>query len=149
MRTSGFDHVSLPAADPDALINFYRGLGFPIVFEEDWRAGDKRFFAIQVGPDAKLNVHPPEFWQDESFQLRGPTALPGCMDICLRFEGSVEKAQAWLEAAGAPLEAGPYEQPGGVDGGTRLGVSVYTRDPDGNLVEFMTYPTPEPAPPRR
>ena len=85
-------------------------------------------------------MHPPEFWQDESFQLRGPTALPGCTDICLRFDGNVEEAQAWLEAAGAPLEAGPYEQPGGAGGGTRLGVSVYTRDPDGNLVEFMTYP---------
>ena len=139
MRTSGFDHVSLPTADPEALIEFYRGLGFPIVFEQEWRAGEKRFFAILVGPDAKLNVHPPELWQDQSFELRGPTALPGCTDICLRFDGTVEEAQAWLEAAGAPLEAGPYEQAGGAGGGVRRGVSVYTRDPDGNLVEFMTY----------
>jgi catechol 2,3-dioxygenase-like lactoylglutathione lyase family enzyme len=140
MRTSGFDHVSLPTADPDALIAFYRSLDFPILFEDDWRAGEKPFFAIVVGPDAKLNVHPPEFWQSESFTLRGPTAVPGCTDICLRFDGTVEEAQAWLAAAGAPLEAGPYEQPGGAGGGVRLGVSVYTRDPDGNLVEFMTYP---------
>jgi catechol 2,3-dioxygenase-like lactoylglutathione lyase family enzyme len=62
MRTTGFDHVSLPTADPDALIEFYRSLGFPILFEEDWRAGKRRMFAIQVGPDAKLNVHPPALW---------------------------------------------------------------------------------------
>jgi catechol 2,3-dioxygenase-like lactoylglutathione lyase family enzyme len=66
--------------------------------------------------------------------------VPGCTDLCLAFDGTVEEAQAWLEATGAPLEAGPYRQPGGAGGGVRMGVSVYTRDPDGNLIEFMTYP---------
>lgn len=33
-----------------------------------------------------------------------------------------------------------FDQPGGADAGQREGTSVYTRDPDGNLIEFMTHP---------
>jgi catechol 2,3-dioxygenase-like lactoylglutathione lyase family enzyme len=45
-----------------------------------------------------------------------------------------------LAKAGAKIAYGPLDQPGGGDRGRRQGTSVYTRDPDGNLVEFMTYP---------
>ena len=45
-----------------------------------------------------------------------------------------------LNAAGAEATFGPYNQQGGADGGQRMGTSIYTRDPDGNLLEFMTYP---------
>ena len=82
----------------------------------------------------------PEFWQDQAFKLRGPTALPGCGDLCFRFHGTIAEAEAMLRDAGLTPEFGPVKQRGGADGGQRQGESIYVRDPDGNLLEFMTYP---------
>jgi catechol 2,3-dioxygenase-like lactoylglutathione lyase family enzyme len=46
-------------------------------------------------------------------------------------------AIAAIRAAGASIEEGPV----GREGGRNVeGNSVYTRDPDGNLVELMVYP---------
>ena len=42
----------------------------------------------------KINVHAPELWHDERFALRGPTAVPGCGDLCFRWSGSVDDAIA-------------------------------------------------------
>jgi catechol 2,3-dioxygenase-like lactoylglutathione lyase family enzyme len=140
MPIRGFDHVALPTRDPEALIAFYRRLGFPIIYEQEWRSGELPIFAIQVGPDAKINVHPPEMWQDPSFEARGPTALPGCGDLCFVFDGSIDDAVKLIRDAGAEISYGPFDQKGGGLAGQREGTSVYTRDPDGNLIEFMTYP---------
>ncbi len=140
MPVRGFDHVSLPTADPDACIAFYRRLGFAIIGEDAWRSGDARWFGIQVDDHVKINVHPPDFWQDPAFTLRGPTAQPGCGDLCFFFDGSIDDAQRMLHDAGCEIAFGPVDQPGGADAGHRPGTSIYTRDPDGNLLEFMTYP---------
>ena len=140
MSILGFDHVSLPTGDPEALIAFYRSLGFEILYEQEWRSGDFPMFAIQVGPDSKINVHPPAMWQNPDFEAKGPTARPGCGDLCFAFGGSIEGAQEWIRGAGAEIAYGPFDQRGGGRAGQRLGTSVYTRDPDGNLLEFMTYP---------
>ncbi len=140
MPVRGFDHVALPTADPEATIAFYRRLGFGIIHEDEWRAGDYPLFAIQVGEHAKINFHAPKLWQDPEFEAKGPTALPGCGDLCFVFDGSIEEAEALIREAGAEIAYGPFDQPGGADAGQRHGTSVYSRDPDGNLIEFMTYP---------
>ena len=140
MSIRAFDHVALPARDPEALIDFYQRMGFPIAYEQEWRAGDLPIFAVQVGKDAKINSHDPKLWQDPGFEARGPTAQPGCGDLCFVFDGTIEQAQDLIRKAGAEIVYGPFDQRGGGDGGQREGTSVYTRDPDGNLLEFMTYP---------
>lgn len=140
MPVTGFDHVALPARDPEALLDFYKKLGFGTIHEEEFRAGDYPIFAIQIGEDAKLNFHGPALWQDPSFEAKGPSAQPGCGDLCFVFDGSIDEAEALIRAAGGEIAYGPIDQPGGGARGTREGTSVYTRDPDGNLIEFMTYP---------
>ena len=95
---------------------------------------------MQIGPNAKLNVHPPKLWQNPRFTARGPTAMPGCGDICFYFDGTIEQAKQLILDAGAEIAYGPYDQKGGGHAGQRDGTSVYTRDPDGNILEFMTYP---------
>lgn len=141
MPVIGWDHVSFPAGDPDALMAFYKALGFDTINEDEYRSGKYPLFAIAIGPNAKLNFHGPALWQDPKFEARGPSAQPGCGDFAFVFDGTIEEAIALIEAAGAKVEYGPYDQRGGAEKGTRMGTSVYTRDPDGNLVEFMTYPS--------
>jgi catechol 2,3-dioxygenase-like lactoylglutathione lyase family enzyme len=139
MRVRGFDHVSLPTRDVETCIAFYKKLGFPILYEDEWRAGNSRLIGIQVDEHSKINVHVPELWQNPTFKLKGPTASPGCGDLCFYFPGTIEEAQAYLQEAGCEIEFGPVEQRGGGKGGMRRGTSIYTRDPDDNLLEFMTY----------
>lgn len=138
MPIASFDHAAIPTAQPEEMLAFYTKLGFAAVHEEAWREGKSRFFSLAFG-DNKINVHPPEVWQNPEFTLRGPGALPGCGDFCFVWDGSIEDAKAMLDAAGAEIVAGPVEREGGRKLSSVVGTSLYTRDPDGNLLEFMVY----------
>ncbi|HLF91493.1 MAG TPA: hypothetical protein VI451_21290, partial [Anaerolineales bacterium] len=93
---------------------------------------------IQCG-DQKINLHEPAEWQDANFTLRGLAARPGCGDLCFVWEGALVALEAVLQQAGAPVIVGPMERFGGRQRGQAKGLSVYTRDPDGNLLEFIIY----------
>ncbi|GIT44119.1 MAG: hypothetical protein Ct9H300mP11_20550 [Chloroflexota bacterium] len=49
MSTVGIDHLAMPTANADRLIEFYKRLGFDINDEEEWRSGKANIFSIQVG----------------------------------------------------------------------------------------------------
>ena len=134
MPTAGIDHIAMPTANAERLIAFYKKLGFPINNEAEWRSGTARTFSIQVG-DSKINVHP----EGHTATLRGPTAMPGCTDICFVWDGSVEECQQMLQNAGVDVIQGPVQRAGGRGRGTTPSLSFYLRDPDQNLLEFMTY----------
>lgn len=134
MAIESFDHVALPTERPEELIAFYGALGFQVPDAAEWLASGVPFFAIHLGRQ-KINVHAPEMWQRAAFTLRGPSALPGCGDLCFVWSGGSEALHATLAAAGAEIIAGPIE----LEGGRGRGTSVYTRDPDGNLLEFIVY----------
>ncbi len=137
MPVSGFDHVAIPTADCARKIAFYEALGFEVDARR-WREENAPFFSIHFG-DNKINVHAPALWQNERFTLRGPTAEPGCGDFCFVWQGGLEALHGTLERAGAEIVEGPVERDGGRDGGRATGTSVYTRDPDANLLEFIVY----------
>lgn len=138
MAIVGFDHAAIPAEKTEELLAFYKRLGFAIIDEDRWRAGEYPLFAIQFG-DNKINVHPPELWTRPEFTLRGPTARPGCGDFCFVWDGALADLTALMQAAGAEVEVGPVRRAGGRGGGKAAGTSLYTRDPDGNLLEFIVY----------
>jgi len=134
----GFDHAAVPSADPEALIRFYGALGFGVPDLETFRAEDPLYFHIQFG-DNKLNVHTPKLWHKERFTLRGPTARPGCGDFCFVWSGTVASLRQALDAAGALVIEGPVPREGGRGAGHQTGTSIYSRDPDQNLLEFIVY----------
>ena len=138
MPIAAFDHAAIPTGQPEEMIAFYKRLGFSVVGEQQWREGKARTFAFAFG-DSKINVHPPDVWQSGRFTLRGPTAVPGCGDFCFVWDGGVDDAKALIESAGAEVIEGPVGRVGGRASGTATGTSVYTRDPDGNLLELITY----------
>jgi len=124
----GFDHVALPMQNSQAMLAFYRGLGFPVT--ENARA-----CSVYIG-DQMINFHQPATWQDPAFTLRAPAAKPPCGDLCFVWDGTPESLKTWLDRAGAKIIEGPV----GRQGGRKKGASsVYIRDPDGNLLEFMIY----------
>ena len=113
------------------MLSFYRALGFDV--------NDNRHrYSVHFG-DQKINFHGPEVWQTGRSTLRGPTAVPGCGDFCFVWEGSLESLRTMLAQAGAKIIEGPVERAGGRSGGNAKGKSLYVRDPDSNLLEFMIY----------
>ena len=112
MPTVGIDHIAMPTANAERLIEFYKRLGFTINDEAAWRAGEANIFSIQMG-DSKINVHPEGY----TASLRGPSAVPGCTDICFGWEGSVEACQKMLADAGVTVIEGPGPRRGARGGG--------------------------------
>ena len=141
MPVTRFDHVSLPIERTDEMIAFYEALGFDVVGVDRWRRGEHPLFSISFG-DNKINVHPEELVRrarsDPRF-LRGPAAAPGCGDLCFVWEGGVDALLALLRETATETIAGPVARVGGRGGGAQLGISVYVRDPDANLLEFISY----------
>jgi catechol 2,3-dioxygenase-like lactoylglutathione lyase family enzyme len=127
-KVSGFDHVALPMQNTDAMIAFYRRLGFQM-------AENTNAVSVYIGAQM-INFHRPSLWQNPSFTLRAPAAKPPCGDLCFVWDGSPASLKAMLDRAGATIETGPAARPGGR---RKTGSSVYVRDPDGNLLEFIVY----------
>ncbi len=124
------DHVAIPIQNVEEMVSFYRALGF------DVREGG-RIISIHFG-DQKINFHRPSLWQSGAFTLRAAAAMPPCGDFCWVWEGTPQSLADMLERASADIVA-EGERVGGRDGGNGVGQSVYTRDPDGNLLEFIRY----------
>jgi len=112
----------------EAMLAFYRGLGLQM--NETANA-----VSVYVG-DQMINFHRPTRWQDAAFTLRAPAAKPPCGDLCFVWDGTPASLKATLDRVGAKVIEGPVERQGGR---RKTAASVYVRDPDGNLLEFMIY----------
>lgn len=127
-RVSGFDHVAVPMQNAEAMVAFYRRLGFQMTENEN-------AVSVYIGSQM-INFHRPAHWQDPSFTLRAPGSKPPSGDFCFVWNGTAPGLKAWLDGAGVKIELGPVDRAGGR---RKTGSSTYVRDPDGNLLEFMIY----------
>ena len=124
MRISRLDHLVLTAGDMDATCAFYHDvLGMEVITF----AGGRK--ALAFG-DQKINLHQ----QGREFLPRAALPCPGSLDICLLSEQPMDQIISHLEDHGIPVEEGPVER----TGATGPILSVYFRDPDGNLIEVAT-----------
>lgn len=118
---SSIDHFVLTAGDVDATIDFYtRALGMTV----DTFAGGRR--ALCFG-DQKINLHQ----AGAEFEPKARTATPGSADFCLLSDVPVAEVAEHLGSEGVEVIEGPVPKAGA----TGALVSIYFRDPDGNLVE--------------
>ena len=119
------DHAVLHVSDWERSNAFYRNvMGAEIV------ARGAGFF-YRFGHQ-QLNLHGPGL--DPTPLARIPVQ-PGNSDLCFVWDGPVETAVRHLEAHGVSAELGPVAR----FGARGEGVSVYFRDPDGSLLEFISY----------
>lgn len=124
----GLDHLVLTVADLDATIRFYcEGLG---IGAEQFKPADRSTrWALTFG-DQKINLHP----ADAPFHPRAAAPTPGSADLCFVSETPLADWQRHLAAQGIPVIEGPIARTGAA--GPIL--SLYVRDPDGNLIEIST-----------
>lgn len=126
-RLQRLDHSVIAVSDWDRSNAFYRD----IVGAEILDVGGGRF-AYRVG-DTQLNVHGPGV--DVGSLIARIPVQPGNSDLCFVWPGPIEDAIAQLELRGVDVESGPMD----TFGARGRGVSVYFRDPDGSLLEFISY----------
>jgi catechol 2,3-dioxygenase-like lactoylglutathione lyase family enzyme len=88
-------------------------------------------WAYRLGAQ-QLNAHGPGV---DAHPLARDPVRTGNSDLCFRWPGSIEDAVAHLERHGVAVEEGPVTR----HGAAGQGVSVYFRDPDGSLMEFIAY----------
>jgi catechol 2,3-dioxygenase-like lactoylglutathione lyase family enzyme len=119
------DHVVIAVTDRRRSDAFYRDVLGADVVERDGRA----FY--RVG-DQQLNVHAARV--SPAAVARIPVA-PGGSDLCFEWLGPIADAVAHLGRLGVAIETGPLLRQGARGQGT----SVYVRDPDGSLLELISY----------
>ena len=84
--------------------------------------------------DNQLNCHGPGVDATPVAQM---PVMPGNSDLCFVWYGDIEGAVVHLAQHNVAVELGPIER----YGARGQGMSVYFRDPDGSLLEFISYPT--------
>ena len=131
MPVRALDHVAITCADIDATLEFYkRVLGATTLYEAEWRAGKIPVVILQVG-QCRMSIHSAA----APAKPHARVPMPGSEDVCFRFDGLIAEAIALLEKNRVEIVDGPVPRPA-ADG--KLGQSVYFRDPDGNLLEFLS-----------
>jgi catechol 2,3-dioxygenase-like lactoylglutathione lyase family enzyme len=125
MQIDSIDHFVLTVRSIETTCKFYsRVLGMQVVTF----GGDRK--ALQFGRQ-KINLHE----AGKEFEPKSLKPTPGAADFCLITEFPLEEVMAHLRFCNVQIIEGPVSKTGAR--GSLL--SVYIRDPDGNLVEVSNY----------
>ena len=139
MGIAAIDHWVLVVKDLEKTFAFYRKLGLEAGWQE--RPGGRGTRPIiRINDTQKLNLYVVGRYEIES-PTHAPGYATGSSDFCVRWEGTVQEAEDFLNQAGIPVLHEPVARSGAQGPGT----SVYVRDPDDNLIELITYGDPKHA----
>ncbi|HEY2072861.1 MAG TPA: VOC family protein [Gaiellaceae bacterium] len=121
------DHVVIAVTDWERSNRFYADvLGAEVVEISRGR------YAYRLDDGQQLNVHGPG---SSPVPRAADPVRSGNSDLCFVWDGTPEEAVKHLLAHGVEVELGPAKR----TGGRGDGMSVYFRDPDGSLLELISY----------
>jgi catechol 2,3-dioxygenase-like lactoylglutathione lyase family enzyme len=116
------DHLVLTVASIERTCDFYvRALGMRVETFAEGRV------ALRFGRQ-KINLHE----VGHEFSPRARFAVAGAADLCFLASTPLEDVEAHLARIGVDIEVGPVPRMGA----TGTLISLYVRDPDGNLIEI-------------
>lgn len=121
------DHVVIAVTDYERSNRFYAD-----VLSVDVQELSRGRYAYRLANGQQLNVHGPGA---SPVPRAADPVKPGNSDLCFVWDGTPEEAITHLLSHGVPVELGPAARTGGSGRGT----SVYFRDPDGTLLELISY----------
>lgn len=122
------DHLTLNCRDLDVTASWYqRVLGM-----EREEFGRQQRTALKFGGQ-KLNLRPAD--ADAATWSAARSPLSGSADLCFVTAVGPDEVLVHLRRCGVSVESGPVERIGALG----MMLSVYCRDPDGNLIEISTY----------
>ena len=125
MKTARLDHLVLTVKNIDDSVDFYRRV---MGMEKMTFRGNR--VALVFG-NQKINLHE----SGREFEPKADHVQPGSADLCFILETPVQEAVNHLQELDVPIIEGPVDRTGATGGI----VSVYFRDPDGNLIEVSNY----------
>ncbi len=125
MRIDRLDHLVLTVRDIAASCDFYsRVLGMEVVTFGNGRK------ALAFGGQ-KINLHE----AGKEFEPKASRPTPGSADLCFITREPLTSVMAHLDSHNITIIDGPVPR----TGATGAIISVYLRDPDGNLIEISNY----------
>jgi len=122
MRLRSLDHLVLTVASIDRTVAFY----VDVLGMTKETFGPQQRIALSFG-DQKINLHE----RGREIDPKSTVPTPGSADLCFLVD-DVNVARETLVAAGLTILDGPVQR----TGATGPVLSVYVRDPDGNLIEL-------------
>ena len=126
MSIESLDHLVLTVRDLAATRAFYTGV-LGMAEERFTPADGSTRWALTFGRQ-KINLHP----AGAEFEPKAAHPLPGSADLCFLSKRPVAEWVAHLARHDVALEEGPVAR----TGATGPILSIYLRDPDGNLIKI-------------
>lgn len=128
MEIQKVDHIGIRVTDEGRTLAFYRKFGFDVTF----RAQDAPVVIVRNVQGVEINfivngIPPPE---GKNVLMDVADKHPGYTHVALRV-ASMAKLIAELESLGIEITEGPVR--------LGSGVSVFIRDPDGNVIELREH----------
>ncbi|SDO11431.1 Catechol 2,3-dioxygenase [Lutimaribacter pacificus] len=125
-RLTALDHLVLTVADIPATIGFYRDV-LGMEAQPFAPADGTTRWALRFGRQ-KINLHQ----SGHEFEPKAAQVQPGSADLCFLTATPLDEWEAHLAAHKVTVESGPIAR----TGATGPILSLYLRDPDGNLIEI-------------
>lgn len=126
MRLTGLDHLVLTVADISASVDFYQQV-LGMQAERFTPADGSLRWALKFGAQ-KINLHQ----VGHEYEPKAMQATAGSADLCFLSDIPVADWQAHLAKQGVEVIEGPVPR----TGASGAILSIYLRDPDGNLLEL-------------
>jgi len=132
---SHLDHLVLTTTNETACVDFYtRVMGMSLeIFVGGTPPVERKAFKFG---NQKINLH----IKGREFEPKASLPTPGALDLCFISSQPLSTVISRVQECGWPIVEGPVKRTGAVN----PILSVYLRDPDGNLIEISEVMTAQP-----